>query len=106
MHLPITPYDDAGPLYGLVWPILISLSVAPSSYFFWANATPDADNKAAAETPPMKLRLLVLNVSSSGSLYKKRVARITDCEKRKKGARNIQVCNVATPFPGPAPCGP
>src|SRR5688500_6793828 len=64
MHLPMTPYEDAGPLYGLVLPILISLSVAPSSYFLWANATPDADNTAAVETPPKKLRLLLFNMSS------------------------------------------
>src|SRR6478735_8206835 len=36
--LPITPYAEAGPLYGLVWPILISVSLAPVSYFFCAKA--------------------------------------------------------------------
>lgn len=36
MPLPITPYADNGPEYGLVWPSLISLSVTPGSYFFWA----------------------------------------------------------------------
>ena len=36
--LPIVPYADAGPLYGIVWPILISVSDAPGSYFFWAAA--------------------------------------------------------------------
>src|SRR2546421_10159604 len=29
MTLPIVPYADAGPLYGLVWPILISVAVTP-----------------------------------------------------------------------------
>src|SRR5579871_6346484 len=32
------PYADAGPLYGLVLPILISVSDAPGSYFFCASA--------------------------------------------------------------------
>src|ERR1700759_2620750 len=31
-------YADAGPLKGTVWPILISVSVAPVSYFFCAKA--------------------------------------------------------------------
>src|SRR6267143_2001628 len=38
--LPTTPYEDAGPLYGMMLPILISVSVAPVSYFFWAAALP------------------------------------------------------------------
>jgi hypothetical protein len=38
--LPTTPYEDAGPLYGMMLPILISVSVAPVSYFFWAKAPP------------------------------------------------------------------
>src|SRR6266403_49525 len=29
MTLPIVPYAEAGPLYGLVWPILISVAVTP-----------------------------------------------------------------------------
>jgi hypothetical protein len=49
-----------------VWPILISVSEAPSSYFFWANATPDADNMLAVDTPPRKVRLLVFNFASLG----------------------------------------
>lgn len=32
------PYAEAGPLNGLVWPTLISVSLAPGSYFFCANA--------------------------------------------------------------------
>src|SRR3954469_7292576 len=36
--LPIAPYADAGPLYGLVLPILISPSDAPGSYFFSPTA--------------------------------------------------------------------
>jgi hypothetical protein len=43
---------------------LISLSVAPSSYFFYANAERDAVSNAAADTPPTKPRLLVINASS------------------------------------------
>src|ERR1700741_838141 len=38
--LPTTPYADAGPLYGMVLPILISVSVAPVSNCFWAAALP------------------------------------------------------------------
>ena len=30
--LPIKAYDDAGPLYGMMLPILISLSAAPVSF--------------------------------------------------------------------------
>jgi hypothetical protein len=37
---------------------LISVSVAPLSYFFCANAT-EPENNAAADTPPTKPRLLV-----------------------------------------------
>ena len=36
--LPIVPYAEAGPEYGLMPPIVISLSVAPLSYFFCATA--------------------------------------------------------------------
>jgi hypothetical protein len=38
---------------------LISVSVAPLSYFFCANACVVPDNTAAADTPPMNVRLLV-----------------------------------------------
>ena len=34
---PPAPYAEAGPLYGLVCPILISTSLAPGSYFFCAS---------------------------------------------------------------------
>jgi len=40
------------------------VSLAPSSYFFCANAALDDDKMAADETPPMKPRLLVFNVTS------------------------------------------
>src|SRR5690349_18850138 len=40
--LPIVPYADAGPLYVIVWPILISVSDAPGSYFFCPSAGPTA----------------------------------------------------------------
>src|SRR5216683_7620738 len=39
---------DAGPLYGIVWPILISVSLAPGSYFFCANAGDAASSNAVA----------------------------------------------------------
>src|SRR6185295_15685571 len=46
--LPIVPYAEAGPLYGMVWPILISVSDAPGSYFFWAAAGVAARARATA----------------------------------------------------------
>jgi hypothetical protein len=48
MVLPMVPYAEAGPLYGLVLPILISPSDAPGSYFFCAAA---GNARAAAITP-------------------------------------------------------
>src|ERR1700761_525849 len=44
--IPMVPYAEFGPLYGMVLPILISVSVAPTSYFFWANALPVVTAKA------------------------------------------------------------
>jgi hypothetical protein len=40
---------------------LISVSLAPSEYFFCAYDTLDAETIAAAETPPRKLRRLIFN---------------------------------------------
>src|SRR5258708_759001 len=39
---------EAGPLYGIVWPILISVSLGPESYFFCANAGEAASSTAVA----------------------------------------------------------
>src|SRR5436190_3937994 len=51
IDLPIAPYAEAGPLYGLVLPILISPSVAPASYFFCAAAgNASAATRDAART--------------------------------------------------------
>src|SRR5580698_9641251 len=36
--LPCMPYAEAGPLYGMILPILISVSLAPGSYFLCAAA--------------------------------------------------------------------
>src|ERR1700688_4050023 len=36
--LPMTPQLEAGPLYGMMLPSFISVSVAPASYLFWAIA--------------------------------------------------------------------
>src|SRR5882757_11184824 len=54
--LPMVAYDDAGPLYGMMLPILISVSVAPVSYFFCARAWPPvaASNARAAERAPSR----------------------------------------------------
>jgi hypothetical protein len=32
--LPMMLYDEIGPLYGIMLPIFISVSLAPGSYFF------------------------------------------------------------------------
>ncbi len=53
--LPIVPYADAGPLYGIVCPILISVSDAPGSYFFWASDGRDV----AASTQAAIVEVLV-----------------------------------------------
>jgi hypothetical protein len=47
------PYADAGPLYGMMLPILISLSLAPTSYFLAAHA----GNAQDAIAPPSAARL-------------------------------------------------
>src|SRR5260370_29441145 len=39
--------------------MLISVSLAPSWYFFWPNDTDDDDKIAAADAPPRNVRLLV-----------------------------------------------
>src|SRR5436309_12429497 len=44
----MVPYAEAGPLYGMVWPIRISVSEAPGSYFFSALA--GVASKASAAT--------------------------------------------------------
>ena len=37
--MPTVPQADAGPLYGIVFPILISVSLTPGSYWLSASAT-------------------------------------------------------------------
>src|SRR5262249_59829698 len=59
MPLPITPYAEAGPLYGPQWPSLISPSPAPASYFLSANAIDEPDSNATRDAPPRNPRLLV-----------------------------------------------
>src|SRR5678816_1937762 len=51
----MVPYADAGPLYGIVWPILISVSVAPGSYFFCAKT--DVAETASASSRSCQGRL-------------------------------------------------
>src|SRR6516225_7583845 len=46
---PITPYADAGPLYGMMLPILISVLVAPVSYWFAASARPAVATSTTAD---------------------------------------------------------
>src|SRR5882724_2070353 len=49
--------QDAGPLYGIVWPILISASLAPGSYFCCANAG-DAASSNVLVTSAWATRIL------------------------------------------------
>src|SRR3954471_21747925 len=56
--LPIVPYADAGPLYGLVCPIFISVSVAPGSYFCWAW-TAEAATRAVATSEMIDRNVMV-----------------------------------------------
>jgi hypothetical protein len=53
--LPTVPQAEAGPLYGIVWPILISVAVTPGALLFCAAAgeivmaTPQRDSKSIAK---------------------------------------------------------
>src|SRR5713101_7698048 len=67
--LPLTPYAEAGPLYGQVWPILISLSLAPSSYFFCAYTPWGAEMAATADAPARNVLLLVFIDPPCGTLW-------------------------------------
>src|SRR5262245_25985823 len=62
--LPMTPYADAGPEYGFVFPILISVSDAPSSYFPAADAVP-ASAKPTANTLPASILREICNMQFS-----------------------------------------
>src|ERR1700678_3887567 len=57
--MPMPAKAEAGPLNGTVWPILISVSVAPVSYFFCADAGA-ADSAIATAAPVNRCRILVL----------------------------------------------
>src|SRR5687767_5872847 len=52
MALPMVPYEDALPLYGLVWPILISVAVTPGSA---AKALTDITRTASVTSMPTPL---------------------------------------------------
>src|SRR5437588_7075049 len=62
MVLPMVPYADAGPLYGLVWPILISVAVTPT---VWASTGPTTSAVVSATVTAIN-RLLARMVSSFG----------------------------------------
>src|SRR6478672_11709468 len=55
----MTPKADAGPLYGMMLPILISVSVAPVSYFFCASA----DEVTAARISPVSPRYPAMDLT-------------------------------------------
>ena len=61
----MSPYDEAGPLYGMMLPILISVSVAPVSYFFWATALSQTATlkMAAADKAASRGRVMGMLVS-------------------------------------------
>src|ERR1051325_1762766 len=62
MTLPMVPYADAGPLYGLVWPILISVAVTPT---VWASTGPATSAVVSATATAVK-GLFARMVSSFG----------------------------------------
>src|ERR1051325_4422126 len=62
--LPIVPYADAGPLYGLVLPILISVSVAPGPYFLPCASAGLAAAASVAAAEANNLRLVSCIISS------------------------------------------
>src|SRR4249920_2953435 len=63
----MVPRADTGPLYGWVWPILISVSVTPGPYFFSARATPD---HARRETVSTMIKRSVESIISSPLLVR------------------------------------
>src|SRR5260221_12312690 len=61
--------DETVRLYGIVWPILISVSLAPESYFFCADAGEAASSTApaaSARTPRIPA-LLALHAKYAGN---------------------------------------
>jgi len=46
----MVPAVETLPLYGMVWPSLISASVTPGPYFFSASAAADAISRQAPKT--------------------------------------------------------
>src|SRR5688572_19810197 len=59
MALPMVPYADAGPLYGLVLPILISVAVTPGV------CAPAGASTPSASTAPRTMTRLRLSMMSS-----------------------------------------
>src|SRR5436190_18756970 len=57
------PWADAGPLYGIMLPILISVSVTPVSYFFCAVAGRDAAVVMSPESPSVTASVLIRSVA-------------------------------------------
>ncbi len=73
--LPIAPYADAGPEYGLMLPTLISLSVAPGSYFFCASAVPAmASDARPASASEMDLNYIIIEASFLAKYTQQRLA--------------------------------
>src|SRR6266581_6564535 len=61
MALPMVPYADAGPLYGLVFPTLISVAVTPTTV--WAAASAGiSPARATARTAASSFVLRVIRV--------------------------------------------
>src|SRR5436190_17855143 len=71
------PWADAGPLYGMMLPILISVSVTPVSYFFCAVAGRDAAVMMSPESPSVTASVLIRPLAqrfmraSSGRVFRK-----------------------------------
>src|SRR5258707_10384261 len=100
MPLPITPYADSGPLYGLVWPSLISLSVTPGSYLFWARTMDGESAKAAPVATSARRLILDMAIPPGRPVSRGRGRSLAAWCGQKKGGRLQQSRYAATPSGG------
>src|SRR4029453_14126667 len=59
MALPMVPYADAGPLYGFVLPILISVAVTPTTVWAGAAEASPKATRAPASTAAVNFRPII-----------------------------------------------
>src|SRR5882672_11316403 len=78
----------------MVWPIVISVSVAPGPYFFSASTTPDPPRKAVVTTIGSKRRMANMVSSSYESLERRGDGsgggRAHSCRRFERGLRLLQ----------------